>query len=136
MEISGLREAQGGALIQSAKPLCHFLTYANSLAIVRHTLTRYKEYATVFEEFEQYVSYKRRKTGEKEGAMSYRLIITIIGVGLVLIFVIQNVTVVEIKFLLWSIEMSRSLLYFIILVIGLLCGWFLKGHAKHRKKTK
>ena len=66
--------------------------------------------------------------------MSYRLIITIIGIGLVLIFVIQNVTVVEIKFLLWSIEMSRSLLYFIILVIGILCGWFLKGHASHRKK--
>lgn len=66
--------------------------------------------------------------------MSYRLIITIIGIGLVLIFVIQNVTVVEIKFLLWSIEMSRSLLYFIILAIGILCGWFLKGHSTHRKK--
>jgi len=66
--------------------------------------------------------------------MSYRLIITIIGIGLVLVFVIQNVAVVEIKFLAWSIEMSRSLLYFIILAIGLLCGWFLKGHAKQRKK--
>jgi putative membrane protein len=66
--------------------------------------------------------------------MSFRLILTIIFVGLVVVFVVQNVAIVEIKFLLWSIEMSRALLYFIIFLLGLLSGWLLTAHAKHRKK--
>ena len=69
--------------------------------------------------------------------MSFRLILTIIFIGLVVIFVVQNVAIVEIKFLLWSIEMSRALLYFIIFILGLLSGWFLTAHhvkVKQRKK--
>jgi putative membrane protein len=66
--------------------------------------------------------------------MSFRLILTIICVGLVVVFVVQNVAVVEIKFLIWSIEMSRALLYFLIFVLGLLSGWFLNAHVKQSKK--
>ena len=71
--------------------------------------------------------------------MSFRLILTIIFVGLVVVFVVQNVSIVEIKFLLWSIEISRALLYFIIFILGLVSGWFLTAHhvkAKQKKKTK
>jgi putative membrane protein len=68
--------------------------------------------------------------------MSFRLISTLIFIGIVVVFAIQNVAVVEIKFLVWSIEMSRALLYFIIFVLGLVSGWFLKGHSKQRKKQK
>ena len=65
--------------------------------------------------------------------MSYKLISTLILIGVVVIFVIQNVAVVEIKFLLWSFEMSRSLLYFIIIAIGIVSGWLLNSYYKHKK---
>ena len=68
--------------------------------------------------------------------MSYRLILTLVFIGLVIVFVIQNVAVVEITFLLWSTEMSRALLYFIIFILGLISGWFLKGHSKQKEKQK
>lgn len=65
--------------------------------------------------------------------MSYKLISTLILIGVVVIFVIQNVAVVEIKFLLWSFEMSRSLLYFIIIAIGIVSGWLLNSYHRHKK---
>jgi len=65
--------------------------------------------------------------------VSYKLISTLILIGLVVIFVIQNVAVVEIKFLLWSFEMSRSLLYFIIIAIGIVSGWLLNSYYRHKK---
>ena len=65
--------------------------------------------------------------------MRYKLISTLILIGVVVIFVIQNVTVVEIKFLLWSFEMSRSLLYFIIIAIGIVSGWLLNSYYRHKK---
>jgi len=65
--------------------------------------------------------------------VSYKLISTLILIGVVVIFVIQNVTVVEIKFLLWSFEMSRSLLYFILITIGIVSGWFLNSYYRHKK---
>ena len=68
--------------------------------------------------------------------MSFRLILTILFIGLVVIFVVQNVAIVEIKFLLWSIEMSRALLYFIIFILGLLSGWFLTAHHAKVKQSK
>ena len=65
--------------------------------------------------------------------MRYKLISTLILIGVVVIFVIQNVAVVEIKFLLWSFEMSRSLLYFIIITIGIISGWLLNSYHRHKK---
>jgi uncharacterized integral membrane protein len=66
--------------------------------------------------------------------MSYKLILTLILVGISVIFVIQNVAVVEITFLLWSFAMSRSLLFFILLSTGLISGWFLNSYHRRRKK--
>ena len=65
--------------------------------------------------------------------MNYKMIIVLILSGLVVLFIIQNVTVVEIKFLFWSIQMSRSLLIFILLAIGFVFGWFIHGHLKHKR---
>ena len=41
--------------------------------------------------------------------------------------------VVEIQFLFWSIQMSRSLLMFLLLAIGVIIGWFLHSHLKGQK---
>jgi uncharacterized membrane protein len=40
----------------------------------------------------------------------------------------------EIQFLLWSIQMSRSLLILLLLAIGIVIGWFLHSYVAYRKE--
>ena len=65
--------------------------------------------------------------------MNYKLVLTLILAGLVVLFVIQNVAVVEIQFLFWSTKMPRSLLMFLLLATGIVMGWFLQSYFSHRK---
>ena len=65
--------------------------------------------------------------------MNFKLILILILAGLVVLFIIQNVAVVEIQFLFWSIQMSRSLLIFTLLAIGIIIGWSLHSYLKYRK---
>ena len=52
---------------------------------------------------------------------------------LTVIFIMQNATVVEIQLLFWQISMSRSLMIFFVLAIGIIIGWITAGHfAKKR----
>jgi len=48
----------------------------------------------------------------------------------VIIFIIQNLAIVEIKFLFWSAQMSRSIFMLILLLIGIIVGWLLHSHFK------
>jgi len=50
---------------------------------------------------------------------------------LVIIFVIQNTVVVDIRFLFWTLSMSRALMIFAILAVGIAIGWLLHGHFRH-----
>jgi len=47
---------------------------------------------------------------------------------LVVIFIVQNADVVDIRFLLWKVSMSRSLMIFFILAIGVVIGWITARH--------
>ncbi|MFC1891972.1 lipopolysaccharide assembly protein LapA domain-containing protein [Thermodesulfobacteriota bacterium] len=68
--------------------------------------------------------------------MSYKLITGLIAACLVVIFIIQNAAVVEIQIFFWTIAMSRVLLMFIILAIGIIGGWLLKSFTKGFKEEK
>ena len=65
--------------------------------------------------------------------MNYKLITTLVAVGLAVIFIIQNVEVVEIRFLFWSFAMSRALLMFFVLALGIIAGWFMGSIARQRR---
>ncbi len=61
-------------------------------------------------------------------------------IALILIFVVQNTQVVEFRFLLWTISVSRALMLFGTLAVGVLAGWILKPpkgkqgmRSKHKK---
>lgn len=56
-----------------------------------------------------------------------RLVIGAVLLSLVLVFALQNVAIVEVQFLFWSVRLPRSLLIFVVLAIGVVIGWFLKG---------
>lgn len=66
--------------------------------------------------------------------MNSKLILILTLAGLAVLFIIQNVAIVEIQFLFWSTRMPRSLLIFLLLAIGIIIGWFLHGYLKHRKE--
>ena len=65
--------------------------------------------------------------------MNIRLILVLVVTGIIVLFITQNVSVVEVTFLFWSISMSRALLIFFILAIGVILGWFLHGYVTHRR---
>ena len=60
-----------------------------------------------------------------------RNILFVVLVGVVLVFVVQNTQVVDVKFLFRSLSMSRALILLITLAIGLIGGWLLTV-PKHR----
>jgi len=55
--------------------------------------------------------------------MTLKLVITLALAFLMSVFVLQNTTVVEIRFLFWTLSMSRALLIVLLLVIGMVLGW-------------
>jgi len=62
--------------------------------------------------------------------MNRKIISLIVLIVFVVLFVVQNISVVEIRFLFWSLQMSRSLLIFFLLAIGIAIGWLLHAHFK------
>jgi lipopolysaccharide assembly protein A len=65
--------------------------------------------------------------------MNFKLALILVLSGIILIFVTQNVAAVEVTFLLWSVSLSRALLIFFALAIGILIGWFLRSYIDHRQ---
>lgn len=65
--------------------------------------------------------------------MNHKMLFILILAGLAVLFIIQNVAIVEIQFLFWAIQMPRSLLIFLLLAIGVIIGWFLHFYIKHRE---
>ena len=63
----------------------------------------------------------------------FRNTLFIILIAVVLIFVIQNTQVVEFQFLLWTFSMSRALMLFGTLAVGIIAGWLL-AFPKHKQK--
>lgn len=68
--------------------------------------------------------------------MSLKLAFILTLIGLAVLFVVQNVAIVEIQFLAWSLAVSRAILIFIVLAIGILVGWLLHSYATHNEKIK
>jgi putative membrane protein len=71
----------------------------------------------------------------EERTVNYKLILILVLAGLSVMFIIQNVNVVEIRFLFWSIQMSRALLMFFLFAIGIIIGWFLQSFFKRSQGT-
>ena len=66
--------------------------------------------------------------------MNYKKILILILAGLAALFIIQNMAVVEIQFLFWSVSLSRSLVIFLLLAVGIAIGWFLHSFINHRRE--
>ncbi len=67
--------------------------------------------------------------------MKYKLFAVMALLLLVLIFIIQNAAIVDISIFFWTIKVSRILLMFIILIIGIIAGYFLNSYIRHRSMS-
>lgn len=65
--------------------------------------------------------------------MNLKLALILVLSSLAVVFIAQNVAVVEIGFLFWRASMSSALLIFFTLMIGFLLGWFLHSYLLYRK---
>ena len=65
-----------------------------------------------------------------------RNIVFICLIGLVVIFVLQNTRVVEVRFVFWTVSMSRASILFTTLAIGLIGGWLLALPKRSKSVVK
>ena len=65
-----------------------------------------------------------------------KLYISLFLMCMTVVFIVQNAEVVEIKYLFWTLSISRALLMFLVLAIGIIIGWLLHGMAGLRKTAK
>lgn len=65
--------------------------------------------------------------------MTLRLLLILILSSLAILFIAQNVAVVEIGFLYWRASMSSALLIFFSLMTGFVLGWFMHSYRMYRK---
>ena len=66
----------------------------------------------------------------------FRNIIFIGLIAVVLIFVLQNTQVVEFRFLVWTFPISRALMLFGTLAVGIIAGWLLTFPKRRQQKLK
>ena len=67
--------------------------------------------------------------------MKYKLAVVIVLVLMAVTLIAQNASMAEIKIFFWTISISRILLMFILLVIGIIVGYLLNSYLKHIKKA-
>jgi uncharacterized integral membrane protein len=65
-----------------------------------------------------------------------RLYAVLIISALGMIIIVQNTTVVEVRLLFWSVVLSRALLIVLLILLGFIVGWLLRGHFAHRTHRK
>ena len=59
--------------------------------------------------------------------MNAKKIIVLVLVAFLLLFILQNTQVVEVRLIFWTISMSRALMLLGTLLMGFIAGWLIKG---------
>jgi uncharacterized integral membrane protein len=67
--------------------------------------------------------------------MNNKMIFISVLSGLAALFILQNISIVEIRFLFWSMQLPRSVFMFLLLAIGVVIGWVLHGNKNRRVKS-
>lgn len=66
--------------------------------------------------------------------MSVKLVLSLMIIAIAGIFIAQNTTVVDIRFLFWTVSMSRALLIVVLLATGAALAWLLQGYLFLRRR--
>jgi uncharacterized integral membrane protein len=60
--------------------------------------------------------------------MKLKLTAIIAIIILLSILILQNTEVVQLRFLIWELAMSRVLMFIMLVIIGMALGWYIRGH--------
>jgi len=66
--------------------------------------------------------------------MNLKLFSILALIALIAIFIVQNAEVVELRFLFWTMAMSRALMFVFLVLVGIATGWLLRGHMLHKSQ--
>ena len=64
--------------------------------------------------------------------LNYKKIISLVLAALTILFILQNIAVINISFLFWTFFISRSVLIFLVLLAGIVIGWLLRSSPKRK----
>ena len=64
-----------------------------------------------------------------------KMVLSLTGLALFLIFVIQNTEAVDVEFLFWSFQTRRAVLLFVVLALGIAIGWILHGWPRRGRSN-
>jgi uncharacterized integral membrane protein len=70
--------------------------------------------------------------GVRMKKLNYKKIISLVLAALTILFILQNIAVININFLFWTFFVSRSVLIFVVLLIGIVIGWLLRSSPKRK----
>jgi uncharacterized integral membrane protein len=65
--------------------------------------------------------------------MDMKLALILLLSALAAVFIAQNIALVEVGFLYWTVTTSSALLIFFTLLIGFVLGWSMHGFMLYRK---
>ena len=68
--------------------------------------------------------------------MSLKLTAGLVLASLIVLFAVQNAEPVEFRFLIWTFALSRALMMFILLAIGVLLGWMMHAVSAYRERKQ
>ena len=71
-----------------------------------------------------------------KSTVKWRVFLSALLVTLVMIFAVQNAAEVGIKLLFWEFTFPRSLLIFLMLLIGIVIGWILRSVYRIARKPR
>ena len=63
--------------------------------------------------------------------MNWKYIVLTIAILCMVVFVVQNMTVVQVRFLFWQLEASRVVIYISLFLGGFFVGWL--GHSLRKR---
>ena len=68
--------------------------------------------------------------------MHVKLIASLVLAGVAVVFIIQNVGAVHVRFLLWSMSMPLSLFMFLLFAVGVTVGWLVQSFMLRAKRRR
>ena len=55
---------------------------------------------------------------------------------LVIVFIVQNIEMVEVSFLAWTISVNRAIMVLVVFAVGIILGWILGSLGRRRRSAK
>jgi putative membrane protein len=64
--------------------------------------------------------------------LNFKQIISLVLAALTILFILQNIAFININFLFWTFFISRSVLIFVVLLIGIAIGLLLRSSSERK----